>query len=145
MIKNILITTLLLASSVLADFVRDDSLDVVNDDSAYLMWQDTSNESLSWEAAIDYCKNSTFAGYEGWRLPNLNELYSIVDKDAFEPAINSSFTNTANALFGSNIYWSSTSYSLNTDQAWTIRFSNANNEKTSKTSPNYVRCVRDTH
>ncbi len=148
MIKNILVTTLLLASSISADLIRDDNLDVVNDDTAYLMWQDNSDVRLlakNWQDAIDYCADLTHANYTNWRLPNFNELYSIVDKDASDPAINSSFVNVASDMFSPNIYWSSTSYSLYTTQAWTIIFSDANNGKISKTNSNYVRCVRDNH
>ncbi len=148
MIKNILIATLLLASSVSADFIRDDNLDVVDDDTAYLMWQDDADvrkTMRNWQGAIDYCAELTHANHTNWRVPNFNELYSIVDKNVSEPAINSSFINIASGMFDPNTYWSSTSYSIHPTQAWTIRFSDANNGKISKTDSNYVRCVRDNH
>lgn len=58
-----------------------------------------------------------------WRLPNLNELESVVDVSASNPAI------TAGAPFthvSTGIYWSSTSYwggEAGSPNAWTIRFS----------------------
>jgi hypothetical protein len=58
-----------------------------------------------------------------WRLPNLNELESLIDVSAFNPALsaNHPFINVAN-----NIYWSSTSYYGGvggSDKAWTLRLS----------------------
>jgi hypothetical protein len=145
MIKNITIATFLLLSSASADFIRDNDLDVVNDTKTCLMWQDTSDKRLNWESAIDYCETLAFAGYEDWRLPNFNELYSIVDKNVSETTINSSFTNIASGMFNPNIYWSSTSYNQDNTKAWTIKFENADNTRESKTDTNYIRCVRDNH
>jgi len=58
-----------------------------------------------------------------WRMPNINELESIVDVSASNPALTpgSPFTNVSNA-----IYWSSTTYfggEEGSPDAWTIRFS----------------------
>ena len=58
-----------------------------------------------------------------WRMPNLNELQSLVDLSASNPALTSGnpFNNVSNA-----IYWSSTSYfggQTGSPQAWTIRMS----------------------
>ena len=58
-----------------------------------------------------------------WRLPNLNELESVVDVSASNPAVSvgSPFLNVSNG-----IYWSSTSYfggQGGSPTAWTIRFS----------------------
>ena len=145
MVKNITIATFLLLSSAQADFIRDNDLDVVNDNETYLMWQDTSNTRLNWESAIDHCEGSTFAEYEDWRLPNFNELYSIVDKNVSGTTINSSFTNIANGNLYPNIYWSSTSYNQDDTKAWTIKFENAENTRESKDDLNYIRCVRDNH
>jgi hypothetical protein len=58
-----------------------------------------------------------------WHMPNLNELESVVDVSAANPAISagSPFTNVSNA-----IYWSSTSYfggETGSPDAWAIRMS----------------------
>jgi hypothetical protein len=72
-----------------------------------------------------------------WRLPNLNELESIIDVSAANPAVSagSPFTNVASA-----IYWTSTSYfggENGSPYAWVIRLSdgrfindNTDNDKT---------------
>ena len=82
-----------------------------------------------------------------WRMPNINELESMVDVSQSNPAIPaaSPFTNVSNA-----IYWSSTSYfggENGSPYAWTIRMSDgryvndsASNVKT--TSNNAVWAVK---
>lgn len=58
-----------------------------------------------------------------WRLPNINELESLVDVSSSNPALSPAnpFTNVSNG-----IYWSSTSYfggQAGSSNAWAIRFS----------------------
>lgn len=82
-----------------------------------------------------------------WRLPNLNELESLVDVSASAPALNtdSPFINVSNA-----IYWSSTSYfggEAGSPNAWAIRFTDGRymNDSTSNakaTTNNEVWAVR---
>lgn len=76
-----------------------------------------------------------------WRLPNINELESLIDASAANPAISAGnpFANISGA-----IYWSSTSYYGGvggSDKAWTIRLSDGrymndttSNVKTSATN-----------
>jgi len=59
----------------------------------------------------------------GWRMPNINELESLVDVSQFNPALSAGhpFINVPNA-----IYWSSTSYfggQTGSPDAWVIRMS----------------------
>ena len=95
------------ASALSADFNRDDSKAIVNDNATGLSWQDDADASsytATWQGAIDYCEALTLGGYDDWRLPNINELYTIVDRGRSDPAIAAVFVNTA-----SSGYWSSTS------------------------------------
>lgn len=84
-----------------------------------------------------------------WRLPNLNELESLVDVSQFNPALPAAnpFTNVSNA-----IYWSSTSYfggQAGSASAWTIRMSdgrymNDSGSNIKATSTNAVWAVKGT-
>jgi hypothetical protein len=60
----------------------DNSDGTVTDTSTGLMWQQaTASGTYTWEQALTYCENLTLpaGGYSDWRMPNRNELQSIVD------------------------------------------------------------------
>ena len=52
-----------------------------------LMWQKsfTKMENETWENALSYCENLTHSGYSDWRLPNKNELVSLISYDKDDP------------------------------------------------------------
>jgi hypothetical protein len=91
MMKNILIKSILLGSLTLslnADFIRDNTKLVVNDTKTGLMWQDDAvGSTMTWANAITTCESLTLGGYSDWRLPNIRELKSIVDRTRYNPAI----------------------------------------------------------
>ena len=97
------------------DFV-DNGDKTVTDNATGLMWmQDDSGSEMDWEAALKYAQDSTYAGYDDWRLPNIKELQSIADysKDVI-PAIDTSVFNLSKLtnIKGQTdypFYWSSTS------------------------------------
>ena len=82
-----------------------------------------------------------------WRLPNINELESLIDISASNPALTpgNPFTNVSNA-----IYWSSTSYfggQAGSPDAWVIRMSdgrymNDSGSNVKSTQANEVWAVR---
>lgn len=63
-------------------FTRDDTLEIVTDNLHGLMWQDNDavgSETYTWQGATSYCENLDLAGYTDWRLPEIDELESIMD------------------------------------------------------------------
>lgn len=79
--------------------IHDDA--TVTDTKTNLMWQTCihgqdfvdgtcigGGPGHYWSEALDIAENSTFAGYEGWRLPNIKELLSIVEDSCVDPALN---------------------------------------------------------
>lgn len=85
-----------------------------------------------------------------WRMPNINELESVIDVTTSGPALTAGiFTNVSNG-----IYWTSTSYfggQAGSPQAWTIRMSDGrfmndsiNNINVKTTSTNAVWAVKGT-
>lgn len=115
------------------------------DSSTGLMWQDSSNlrTRIKWKEAYAYCENSTYAGYEDWRMPTLNELNSIVDKNNM-PAIKSGFSYVAhNNFYPSDAYWSSSKYDNSDVIKSVIAFEDgAYFGGTMYEDKNYIRCVR---
>ena len=60
--------------------LKDNGDGTVTDDNTGLMWMKTdSGRGMTWEEALAYAENSTYAGYSDWRLPNAKELQYLVD------------------------------------------------------------------
>lgn len=137
MIRNILI--LFLVSGVMANASFSRQGDIVIDSTSGLQWQDDKvGEKMGWKDAIDHCEALNLGGYSDWRLPNINELKSIVDRDKYDPAIVSGFTNVTSYDY----YWSSSTDKHYDDNAWIVYFSNGNVNNDYKVNSFYVRCVR---
>ena len=111
----------------------------VTDNATSLMWQkDTAPGTYTWEEALSYCENLKLAGYNDWRLPNRNELQSIVDYSQHDPSIDTIFfPNTISSL-----YWSSTTYAYGPSYAWGISFGHGGMYGLTKSYNLYVRAVR---
>lgn len=97
----------------------DNGNETVTDRSTGLMWQkDVSYYSWEWEAALDFCEALELAGYADWRMPNRNELHSLVDYQSVDPALDMDF-------FGGieiDDFWSSTSSPENNGTAYSVDF-----------------------
>lgn len=123
-----------------ADVMRIDAQEVVVDTNTKLMWQDSRDVqkvNRNWQGAKEYCENLVFAGYRDWRLPIMDDLFSIRDEKRKSIAINAGFKNVT-----PNQYWSSSNV-YDTGYAWSMNFENGDDSLQLKNSNFYVRCVRD--
>ena len=103
---------------------------VITDSVTGLMWQKWGTTE-TWQAALKYCEDLTYAGYSDWRLPNKNELASL-----------------ANYLNDDNTYWSSTSLSVDlsgnsNDHVWIVDFYYEKIFLSAGTANHTVKCVRN--
>ncbi|ABM23526.1 MULTISPECIES: DUF1566 domain-containing protein [Shewanella] len=75
--------------------------------------------TYNWPASALQAKDNLFAGYSDWRLPNKNELASIIEYRCHHPAINSQiFPNTSPSG-----YWSSShSSNYGNHTSWIVEF-----------------------
>jgi len=92
-----------------------------------------------WAAALNHCETLNFAGQTDWRLPDRNELSSIVDVNqhpnaAVDPT---AFPNTSLLK-----YWTSTTDSAAPVYAWEILFDYGDVADAPKGNSNSIRCVR---
>jgi parallel beta-helix repeat protein len=118
--------------------------EAVLDKETGLVWaRETTTEPINWEAAIDYCYNLDIANRKGWRLPTVDELATLIDTSQLSPAYPAGFLDFFN---DDRINWSSTSSSVNTDQAWYVSFTSGNANVTGKEGSTLgVRAVRGGH
>ena len=76
---------------------------------------DVVGDDIPWSEALDYCENLSFANHNDWRLPNIQELQSIVDYSRQDPAIDTTLFSAASPSPPGlepacrPYYWSSTS------------------------------------
>ena len=140
--KKIITILFILNYFSFANYITDSQGTVLNT-STFLMWQDTTSDEITftWQESITHCEDSTTASYTNWRVPNINELITIIDLNKTNPAINSIFTNVQN----NGKYWSSTTYAQPNEQtsAWYVNSRNGEVLTQTKTSKNNVRCVRN--
>ena len=139
-ILNFLILLLLCMNmSFGLDLTRNES--TVSDSSTKLQWEDGENVKASrknWDYAKTYCRNLVLDGKYDWRLPNKDDLLTIIDFSKSNPAIKEDvFKNIA-----SNYYWSSIPNAALSNYAWYISFDTGLIGYSKKRNMEYVRCVR---
>ena len=111
---------------------------VVTDSTTGLMWQKEYVSGKTWQQALKYCEDSTYAGYSDWRLPNKNELASLLNLDKSESPL-SNFPDMPSKYFWS----SSTRVGSTTSNAWNVIFNDGRVSNYGKTdTTQLVRCVR---
>lgn len=91
----------------------------------------------NWQDALQAASDSTLAGYNDWRLPNVNELRSLVAMDRYQPAINEEIFPATS----SSIFWSSSPALPASSRA--VDFAFGYDTLGSRTITRYVRLVRD--
>lgn len=95
---------------------------------------------LTWQEALQQATTYRAGNHTDWRLPNVKELVSVVERQCVEPAANLDLFPAA----PDDRYWSSTPYtgSDSTTTAWAVAFYNGRIDTSEKTSDFYVRMVR---
>lgn len=103
---------------------------------------------LTWQNALKVAYDLSFAGYSDWRVPNRNELESILEERCSDPAINGDIFPSSDFTVNTSFSWFWTS-SPDTfpfpTYAFYIEFSFGNVSDTSVGSSRRVRFVRSVH
>jgi hypothetical protein len=50
----------------------------VTDNVTNLMWQQTMNEKMTYDEAVEYANSCNLGGYDDWRIPSIKELFSLI-------------------------------------------------------------------
>ena len=119
-------------------FVLDAKGETVADKWTNRVWQRAIDGGAYTQAAAKTsCATLALAG-GGWRLPDMRELLSIVDRQQLNPAIDpTAFPSTPAATF-----WSASSSAASSLYAWAIFFSSGGGELSEISNQLRVRCVR---
>jgi hypothetical protein len=80
--------------------------------------------AINWQHALDYIallNSENYLGHNDWRMPNRNEMTSLVDMSRKNPTLPESnpFINVTGFNFD-QAYWTSTTRADETDQAWMV-------------------------
>lgn len=99
--------------------------------------------SMTWQQALQRGVDAAFAGHTDWRLPNMNELESLVERRCDDPAINARFfPNTP----GNSWVWSSSPDAYRPSHAWSVFFYNgfvlSYNKESGDPGDPHIRLVR---
>ena len=116
----------------------------VTDTVTGLIWQRCSLGQTGSDCSGDSVKTYTWkealeAASPPWRLPNINELRSIVEEKCYDPAINLTvFPNTP-----ASDYWSASPKANISGRAWSVHFGYGYSYYYDKSNSVQVRLVRN--
>lgn len=132
----------------------EDGYRVLLDNNTGLMWEVQApgpdggaleGRKYSWQDARDVhvsrLNDQRHGGFNDWRLPNLDELRSIVDYGRSNPAVDGLLFPDCEVDF----YWSDASYEMQPSFAWGIFFGLGSGIAFGKSNPHCVRAVRGGH
>lgn len=106
---------------------------------------DLEDDRRPWTAAHSYCATLRLGNRNGWRLPTVQELGSLVDATQANPSLPSGhpFINVVRPVFNQAIYaWTATTGLTDATRAWGVFFLNGNIFTDGKDDSNFVWCVR---
>ncbi|MFA6033895.1 MAG: DUF1566 domain-containing protein [Myxococcota bacterium] len=109
---------------------------IVSDAVTGLTWLHGNRPTINWQEALSYCSALNYAGFSDWRLPNKNELFSLINLSRAYPA--SDFPNITN-----DSLWSSTTSTTCSHCATAVNFGDGlQYGETEKMNAVSVLCVR---
>lgn len=114
----------------------------LSSNNSKIQWQnfDTiSKKKVSWFEAENYCSKLTNSNSKNWRMPNINELFTILLKT--EGSNKKKFDLTR--LPSNHTYWTSNVNVYNKKYAWKINIYNTFLISTKKSGMYSVICVKD--
>ena len=114
---------------------------IIKDLNTKLEWQNNfinKVPELSWNKAVDYCENLSLNG-DNWRLPNKEELISIIKKEKTGLSLDTIFLNKSVTAF---TYWTSSKAEDNGRFSWGVSFGDGWVGRYNQRYSLKVRCVR---
>jgi hypothetical protein len=103
----------------------------VIDHETGLEWQADATGLMSWQEAMNYSVELDY----GWRLPTIQELFSLINHNRSNPA-------TEFPGHPATGFWSSSIFTIDTNFVWYVYFYYGYVNISAKIDINHVRCVR---
>ncbi len=125
-------------------YERNATTGIVSDLSRGLQWLDVNTTAdMSWSDAITHCTGETAGNLFEWRLPSIEELTQLSEKNTTSPAVDGIFENIA---IGSYVYyWSDTPVDFDSSRAWAYSYDISGYDgEVLKTGAEKVLCVHGT-
>ena len=116
--------------------------EAVLDRKTGLVWERSANKRFAnWAGAQQHCENLALGHHNGWRLPTIQELVSLVDPAVASPGptLPPGHPFTVKPSF----YWSATTDFRDDAKAWGVGFDIGGVGSGGKTTIDYVWCVCD--
>lgn len=111
----------------------------ITESTTGLIWEKVPGASTyTWINALAHCEGLSLAGRTDWRLPDRQELKSLVDPSRSNPSIDPAFNGNCQPY----AHWTSTSYYNVPNSAWVVGFGSGNALTHGAGNSNYARCVR---
>ncbi len=123
------------------EIISKSGQETVIDRNTGLEWQRHSfKEKYFWADALDLCKSLDLGGHSDWRLPGMDELWTIVDLGRrMSPAVDEDvFPDTP-----ADIFWTSSEYVSDDKLVFFTDFQYGGTGFRLKNGSYYVRCVRN--
>ena len=105
-----------------------------------LVWEKSPDAiPRTWADAQRSCVMKEVGGRSGWKLPSIQELASLIDRTASNPALPAGhpFANVQ-----SSFYWSATTLAFNSNSAWIVSLAPGVVTDDVKPAADFVWCVR---
>lgn len=136
--KTLLLLCLLLLAQLglWAKPYRDNRDSTVTDLNTGLTWDQRQTGPLKWSKAAEHCKNLELGSQTDWRLPSLQELENLAEKDRGLPSLDLAYFPGTLPAF----YWSGTAKGNANHYAYSFGYNLPN--LFGRTATAYVRCVR---
>ncbi len=148
-----------LQKGVANNYSRNNVDNIVSDHVTGLMWQDDAdvasiskpyvlaanyaNEKFtdtSGDTVVSYCQNLSLGGFDDWKVPTLDQYFSILNlKNIYRAIDETIFKNTALSPTNTDFYWSSTD---GLRSSYIIGFYGGVTATFLKNESAHIRCVR---
>mgnify|MGYP000639834271 FL=1 len=118
--------------------LTDQTVIIPESRSPTLQWQRHEPGKKTQTDAIEYCTALTLEDKTDWRLPTIQELFTLIDFEKKNPAIDKALFPAAEPRY----YWSSTLLKGRESSAWYVLFYAGGIGYETAMGMGYIRCVR---